>query len=246
MIVLIWLFILLLVLFFLCTVQEGYTQPKEIKYSEKTITGLTEMMKTNNVPESFLAVFQKYGTPEANAITYISSGLWPYSKSVIDVIKHSGSFDGDTNDRVSNFQKMFSEETILFLLSVKAGKENIQSLIPFKVGCKIDASGSSIGTGMYALDDSNAATGDPLDNTSLITKIPGFQFLGNECNPCDIYNNKFDCPFAVPGSDKRPLLPHPALQYVWGIFPTAASAAIDSLVSPAAVPPATSELPKLF
>lgn len=227
---------MIILAFFIHKTQEGYVQPKETTYSTQTIAALTAAMKKNAVPDAaidpYIKAYQKTGTPEASATSYITNGLWPYSTTAVDVVNHTGSFIGTPID-ISTYQKVYPEETLYNILSVTSGKNNIAQLATSKIGCKVDASGNYIGTGMYALDDSNVATGDPLDNTTLPTKIPGFQFLGDACNPCNILNNQYDCPFAISGQDKNPLLPSPGLQFVWGIFPTAASAAIASISSPA-------------
>ena len=107
------------------------------------------------------------------------------------------------------------EEIVVKNVAKLQGNMSLSSLRPFNLMCKTDASGNSIGEGIYTIK--NSQPDEYVSGDDLLIKAPGFTFLKEDCNPCDILNNEYDCPFSVPGSDKKPLLPNSMLRYVWNI-----------------------------
>jgi hypothetical protein len=192
MIILVSLMFMLLLLWMLIS-KEGFSLTATT-YSTQTTVAFTKYLKEQSSKnddatiKNTISQYEKAGVPEASINAYVSTGKWPYS---------------DT------FKKLCLQKgTDLEMM----GNITISSLRPMDVMCKVDASGNSTGKGMYSIKDS-----DYISNVELIKKIPGFTFLKDPCNPCDILNNNYDCPFSVPGTDKKPLLPDPVLRYVWNI-----------------------------
>lgn len=178
-------------------------------YSTQTIDAFTKYLKGQNSSNDDATIktkidtYEKAGVPESSINAYISSGKWPYT----DKFKKTCLQKNISMDTLND-----PEEIIIQSLSKNVGNITISSLRSFDVMCKVDASGNSIGGSMYSMKDS-----DYISNDDLLKRAPGFTFLNEPCNPCNILNNKYDCPFSVPGADKKPLLPDPILRYVWNI-----------------------------
>jgi hypothetical protein len=49
--------------------------------------------------------------------------------------------------------------------------------------------------------------------------MPGFKFLSKPCNPCNINNNNYDCPFAYPDTNGKTIFPGFLMEYAWGVYP---------------------------
>jgi hypothetical protein len=192
-------------------VKQGFTVTP-VSYSTQTIESLTKYLKSKNINDSVIkstiSEYEAAGVPESSINTYISTNKWPYSKEFTSAYLNSGN-----KTKIEDLN--VPEEMSVKMLSKFYGNISLSSLRPLNLMCKTDASGNSIGEGIYTLKDGKPdeyVTGD-----DLLIKAPGFTFLKEECNPCDILNNNYDCPFSVPGSDKKPLLPNSMLRYVWNI-----------------------------
>ena len=183
-----------------------------VSYSTQTVESFTKYLTSKNINQSVIkstiSEYEAAGVPEASVNTYVSTGTWPYSKDFTSVYLKSSS-----NAKMEDLT--LPEEITVKNISKLQGNMSLSSLRPFNLMCKTDASGNSIGEGIYTIKNSQPdeyVTGD-----DLLIKAPGFTFLKEECNPCDILNNNYDCPFSVPGSDKKPLLPNSMLRYVWNM-----------------------------
>jgi len=204
MIILIFLFFMVLLLLLQ---REGFSLTST--YSTQTIVAFTNYLKgkssTNDdaTIKNKIDTYEKANVPESSINAYVSTEKWPYT----DKFKKVCVEKGVDIDKLTEPEEIYIQQ-----LSKKYGNVTLSSLRSFDVMCKMDASGNSIGKGMYSIKDS-----EYIPNETLNKKIPGFTFLNEPCNPCDILNNNYDCPFSVPGTDKKPLLPDPVLQYVWNI-----------------------------
>ena len=84
------------------------------------------------------------------------------------------------------------------------------------IACNIDPSTKqAIGDTMVTIDASGNVTSTVIDNSQLPTLIPGFTFLNEPCNPCNLINKNFDCPFAIPDSNNQTLFPGFIMDYAW-------------------------------
>ncbi len=206
---------LIFILVILYVQKEGFTASIPTSYSAQTIELYTKFRKdanpdeSNEVIKSDITNMENLGVPESSINTYISTKKWPISDDFKAVYLKS-----NPKLKIEDMPNL-PEETSVQMLSKFYGNISLSSLRPLNLMCKMDASGNSIGEGIYSIKDSVA---DQLvTNEDLLIKAPGFTFLKEPCNPCNILNNKYDCPFAVPGTDKKPLLPNPMLSYVWNM-----------------------------
>jgi len=205
MIILIFLFFMVLLLLLQ---REGFSLTST--YSTQTILAFTNYLKgkssiNDDAIKNKIDTYEKANVPESSINAYVSTDKWPYT----DKFKKVCVEKGVDVDKLTEPEEIYIQQ-----LSKKYGNVTLSSLRSFDVMCKMDASGNSIGKGMYSI---KAKDSEYIPNETLNKKIPGFTFLNEPCNPCDILNNNYDCPFSVPGTDKKPLLPDPVLQYVWNI-----------------------------
>lgn len=208
--ILIFLFLLLLLLLYFVK-KEGFTVTPT-SYSTQTVQSFTNYLKSKNINDSVIKTtitdYEAVGVPEASINSYISTGKWPYSKEFTSAYLKSSS-----KNKMEDLN--LPEEIVVKNVAKLQGNMSLSSLRPFNLMCKTDASGNSIGEGIYTIK--NSQPDEYVSGDDLLIKAPGFTFLKEECNPCDILNNEYDCPFSVPGSDKKPLLPNSMLRYVWNI-----------------------------
>ena len=91
----------------------------------------------------------------------------------------------------------------------------------FSLKCDVDASGNSNGPGMMYIDSSGNKTFKYAKNEELPYILPGFAFINDPCNPCNVFNKKYDCPFIVPATGKDGgndgMYPSAIMQYMWGV-----------------------------
>jgi len=205
------LFILFLLLL-LCVVQtEGFTVTP-VSYSTQTVQSFTNYLKGKNINDSVIKTtisdYEAVGVPEASVNNYISTGKWTYSPEFTSAYLKKGS-----SSKIENLT--LPEEMAVKQYAKSEGNATLSSLRPFNLMCKTDASGNSIGEGIYTMKDGKPD--EYVTGNDLFIKAPGFTYLKEECNPCNILNNQYDCPFSVPGSDKKPLLPNSMLRYVWNM-----------------------------
>jgi hypothetical protein len=240
---LLWLFFLVVLVIFGVN-REGYTTPTSL--SSTTKANLTKYLeKKNQSPEMIaknIKVYQDAGITDSEVDTYVTTDKWPWSKAGIELLKKTTINNGgkpDDIERELDKAKAFPEVLYINQIASMIGNNNINRL-PADVMCKKDNQGKLIGDTMFTRV--NNAAKDPIPNEELSSKIKGFRFLKDPCNPCDILDGKFTCPFAVPGQDNQPLLPDPFLLYKWGMYP---NESISSITGPPVPPPVdTSEKSK--
>lgn len=211
----IYIFILVILVLVLYFQKEGFTASIPTSYSTQTIELYTKYIKQNNPTKTDASIksditnMENLGVPESSINTFITTNKWPISDDFKAAYLKSVS-----NAKIEDIPNS-PEEMNVQMLSKFYGNISLSSLRPLNLMCKTDASGNSIGEGIYTIKDSVA---DQLvSSDDLLIKAPGFTFLKDPCNPCDILNGNYDCPFAVPGTDKKPLLPNSILSYAWNI-----------------------------
>ena len=176
-------FSLVVMILLLFMSKEGFSLTSTT-YSAQTIDAFTKYLKGQKSSnddatiKTTIDTYGKAGVPESSINAYISSGKWPYT----DKFKKTCLQKNISMDTLND-----PEEMIIQNLSKKAGNITISSLRPFDVVCNMDASGNSIGKSMYSIKNS-----DYISNDDLLKKVPGFTFLNEPCNPCNILNNKYD------------------------------------------------------
>jgi hypothetical protein len=208
--------------------KEGFITLSPVAYSSTTITNynnyIAQLKKDNTSSNTnFLTAddLQKLGVPEADVNTFISSGLWPWSQGFIDAIKkvelNTPNSDPTTvTSSLTEAQKQLPEQWYIAFF----GQSYISQLNYIakskSLACNIDTStNKAIGDGMYTLDASGNVTSTYIDNNQLPTLLPGFTFLNQPCNPCNIMNGIYDCPYSFPDADGKPLLPGFVMNYAW-------------------------------
>lgn len=211
-----WLLFLVLILFFYAR-REGFIATS---YSQKVISDLTnyyviQKMEPSEI-KSMISDYQEVGVPEPDVNTFLATKKWPYSQESIEVITKQNERTPAVS--LDSLRDSKPQEIAIRDMAKTSGSMDIQQLMKSKISCKVDSSGNSIQSTMYLLNNDNVMT-DPVENADLPKKVPGFQFLGEPCNPCNILNSNYSCPFSVPDQEAKPILPLPVLQYVWGIFP---------------------------
>jgi hypothetical protein len=216
--------------------KEGFLTLVPVTYSETTITDynnyiaklqdeektLNEENNTNTVSMRIsVDDLQKIGVPENDVNNYIKTGSWQWSQGFIDAVKqtelNTPNQDPSTiTSSITNAQKTIPEQWYLTFFGTIYGI-GLNSIAKTKnLSCKIDpTTNKSTGDGMYTMDSSGNITSTLVDNGQLPTLIPGFTFLKEVCNPCDLYNGKYDCPFSVPDNEGKALFPGFIMEYAW-------------------------------
>jgi hypothetical protein len=207
-----WLWVIFL-LFLLWMVQREGFSVLPTSYSTSIVSKYTDFEKGRNVTDDTiktnLDLYQKLGVPEASINTYITTGKWPYTDDFIAAATKSNIMSSITMS-----EPIWPQEQAVQMFARIFGNAELSELKSSKLMCKVDASGNSIGDGMYTMDASNNPV-SLVKNEDLPTTVKGFQFIRQPCNPCNILNNVYDCPFAVPDAEKQSLLPPAMLQYIW-------------------------------
>lgn len=226
----------LIILYFLSkyndkfTFKESFVTLSPVTYSETTITDyknytdkLVEDAKAAGNTYSVRNVdnLQKMGVPEADVKSFISTGIWPWSPGFTDAIKKMLINAPNTDPTsittdINNAQKLIPEQLYIAWFGAFDALGFSQVAKTKKIGCNIDpVSNKSIGDSMFTLDDNGKVTTTPVANDQLPTLIPGFTFLNEPCNPCNLFNGTYDCPFAYPDESGKPLLPGFVMDYAW-------------------------------
>jgi organic hydroperoxide reductase OsmC/OhrA len=176
----------------------------------------------------------KIGVPENSVKQFISTGSWSWSPALINTLKQMFINQPDISstkatDQIVQVQKVWPEQLFLLFTSGQFGANFTNVARTKNLTCNIDStSKKSIGNSMYTLDASGNITTTAVDNAQLPTLIPGFNFLSSPCNPCNILNGNFDCPFAYPDSNGQTLFPGFLMEYAWGLSPSAPAPAPES------------------
>jgi len=211
-------------------VQEGFLTLSAVTYSDTIITAyndyqnkLIEDSKASGKSHNVVSVddLQKLGVPETDVNTFISTGLWPWSDGFTEAVKkteiNTANNDPTTiTNSINDAQKQYPEQ---FYITFFSGIFDIGFATASKsknIGCNIDpVSKKSTGDTMFTLDNNGLVTTTSIPNEQLPTLIPGFTFLDQPCNPCNIYNRTYNCPFALPDSTGAPLFPGFIMEYAW-------------------------------
>ena len=203
---LLWICLLFLIVYWFQ--REGFSLP--VVYSKEIKTKLTTYLQSKNVSsttiDTNIALYQKLGVTEADINTFITTGKWPYTNDIISLAEKSD---------IHDYQTEFPQQQFIQNFARNDGTTQLSKLRPFNLMCKVDASGNSVGSGLYTIESNNPAT--LVNNEDLPTTVKGFQFMKQSCNPCNILNNVYDCPFAVPDNQGQTLLPSAWLRHVWNI-----------------------------
>ena len=203
-----------------------------VTYTASTVTQLNDYntkAKDSGKPQTLsVEDLQKIGVPENSVKQFISTGKWPWRPEFIDTMKqifmnasdNNGNTTTSYSDTITQYQSSIPEEYfVLFSLGSFAGPFSDVARTK-KLACNIDSTTrKAIGNGMYTLDGSGNITTTLVDNAQLPKLIPGFTFLSTPCNPCNIINGNYDCPFAYPDSNGKTLFPGFLTEYGWGIYP---------------------------
>ena len=211
--------------------KEGFVTLKSVTYSDTTITDYNNYIakiQADDQAEGKPAVFranidnlQKMGVPESDVQNYIKTGSWEWSAGFIDAIKQTelNAPNKDettiTND-IIEAQKSMPELSYIGFYGAMYGLGFSNSAKKHNLGCKIDpTTKKATGDSMYTLDASGNVTSNAVENSQLPTLIPGFTFMNSPCNPCNILNYDYSCPFAVPDDQNQPLFPGFIMEYAW-------------------------------
>lgn len=234
--------------------EEGFITLTPLTYSETTITDYNNYIKklledettanaANNTNSVTMRIsvdeLQKIGVPEADVQTYIKTGLWPWSQGFINAIKqmliNTPNYDQTTITKsINDAQKNYPEQYYIYFYGKMYVAELNQSTKTKNLSCNIDATTKKArGDGMYTLDASGNITTTFVDNSQLPTLLPGFNFLNQPCNPCNILNGTYDCPYTIPNSTGQSLFPGFIMEYAWGqpSSTTTTSNSVDDLTS---------------
>lgn len=201
-----------------------------VTYSQATINEYKdyknkESAETKPKANIEVSTLEKLGVPENSVKQYVSTGSWPWSQGFIKAMKQQmintpNTTNTSITDSIISTQKIYPEEFML-LWSIFAFQMGFYPTAKSKnLSCNIDpTTNKAIGNSMYTLDKDYKITTTAVDNAQLPTLIPGFNFLSSPCNPCNLFNGNFDCPFAYPDSNGQPLFPGFILEYAWGLSP---------------------------
>jgi len=249
-----WIFILLFIILFSVvtgvyfnfnsTLREGYITNLSQTWTSDTVTQLTNYYATLNggTPASatqLVAMYQELGVAENDATAFMQNGLWNWDLGLVNAfttyaMNNPNLFQGTGNiaaDQIDQIQKMYPQEYYEYILS-SGTADTLNTLAKQnKMKCNVDASGNVSGDGFYLLDNSGNMTSTLVQNKEVPSMIPGFNFLGeNPCNPCIINSwgpDRYSCPFSLPDSGKKPLMPNAMMQYVWGMIVDSSTNSID-------------------
>ena len=208
--------------------KEGfYPTLTPVTYSQSTLTQIQNDPSFNGMANA--TNLQHMGVPEEDVQTRLNTGSWPWSTSfteiMTDYVQNHPQPNVTTEQGIKQAKTLYPEQLLVTLYSSgSAGDLRYagQNAKPNPLKCKLDASNNVVGSGMYLLDTSGNEISS-VDNSQLPKLIPGFQFLNEVCNPCDILAGNFDCPFALPadntGHNNSSLLPspYPIMDWIWGI-----------------------------
>ena len=199
-----------------------------VTYTASTVKQLNaknEDAKASGKPQLSIEDLQKIGVPENSVKQFISTGKWPWRPEFIDTIKQqmmnaSDNNSGNITDTLTQYQSFYPEELVVLFSLGSFTTPFTDVARTKKLACNIDSTTKkAIGNGMYTLDGSGNITTSLVDNAQLPKLIPGFTFLSSPCNPCNIFNGNYDCPFAYPDSNGKTLFPGFLMEYGWGIYP---------------------------
>jgi hypothetical protein len=225
----------LIILYFLSkyndnSLKESFVTLSPVTYSETTITDynnyqnkLVEDAKAAGKTHNVISVddLQKLGVPETDVKTFISSGIWPWTAGFTDALKkmliNSPNTDSTTiTTTINDAQKQFPEQFYITFFNAFYDLGFASIAKTKNIGCNIDpVTKKATGDTMFTLDNNGQVTTTPVANDQLPTLIPGFTFLNQPCNPCNIYNRNFDCPFAYPDESGKTLFPGFVMEYAW-------------------------------
>jgi hypothetical protein len=204
---------------------EGFvTLPQPVTYSKELIQKWADWNDPNfNKPTTDIQKdYGKYGVSEKDINDYMYNQKWNWSDQFTQDFKKINSLSlGKPIDieQLNNTKKYTPQNVIIYAYAEFAKMEGawLNQFGEFKsLKCDIDASGNSNGPGMMYIDSSGNKTFKFAKNEDLPTILPGFGFIKGPCNPCNIFNKKYDCPFIAPANIAGVYPPAP-IQYMWGV-----------------------------
>jgi hypothetical protein len=211
---------------FIPSVNERFiTLSGPITYSASTIKKWNDWNDPsfNKPVNDIQAEYGPAGVPEKDILDYMNNHKWNWSDKFIQDQKKIYQFKYgkplDIKD-LSELQQKNPQNYILYtyaqLSKVESAALDSYATDVAKLKCNSDSSGNGIGPGMVMLDASGNVTAKYAKNNDLPNLLPGFHFLNGPCNPCNLHNNKFDCPFICPVFSLG-VYPMPYTEYLWGV-----------------------------
>ena len=200
-------------------IKEKFQTISAVTYSQTTITNYNNYQSKNKINVDEL---QKLGVPESDVNSFISSGTWPWSSgftaAMNQVLINTPNQDLSTiNSTISNLQKEFPEQYYIDITSAFYALGFLNIAKSKKISCNVDSSGQSTGDTLFTLDDNGNVTSTSVANSQLPTLIPGFTFLNQPCNPCNLFNRDFSCPYAYPDNTGQTVYQGFVMDYIWDI-----------------------------
>ena len=208
--------------------KEPFVSNSPVVYSESTIKEYKESLikwKTIN-PFITADIVQKFGVPENSVKQYISTGSWDWSPELTNVVKQMIMNEPNYDEtkaaqQIADSEKAWPPEVLIPLMSTNFINDFKSIANTKKLACNIDqTTQKAIGNSMYTLDESGKITTTPVDNSKLPSLMPGFKFLSKPCNPCNVINYNYDCPFAYPDTNGKTIFPGFLMEYAWGLYPS--------------------------
>ena len=206
--------------------KEPFVSNSPVVYSESTIKEYKESLIKWKVSMTIPAEsLQKLGVPENSVKQYISTGSWDWSPELTNVVKQMIMNEPNYDEtkaaqQLVDAQKVWPPEYFILIFSTGFARDFKSIANTKKLACNIDqTTQKAIGNSMYTLDESGKITTTPVDNSTLPGLMPGFKFLSKPCNPCNIINYNYDCPFAYPDTNGKTIFPGFLMEYAWGLYP---------------------------
>jgi hypothetical protein len=195
-------------------------------YNETTISDYNNFIDNRSEDQNVsltikIDQLQNLGIPESNVKKYISSGTWFWPQDFIKAMKQQAinlpNYDESTfTSEITQAQKNYPPEYLIEIYSKQYYTDFNNVAKQKNIACNIDPSTKkAIGDTMFTIDLSGNITDSVVDNSLLPTLIPGFAFLNEACNPCNLMNKSFDCPFTNPDPNNKPLFPGFIMNYAW-------------------------------